>query len=415
MKIIFALALLASVLSGCGGNSQSLPEESNGSIETVPVSITDYEGGFKIFTQKELVRGAYEPEYGCYTGAYILSDKVSGGDIANFEQITGVEHGMYTYVYKMGQPFPSDWVLGCIAKMKTPNIIIVPENIDNPYDTKLLEKAARQCGEFSVPVFIHFYPVDNSCGYKSEEYRAFFQIARAYFSQYANKAAFVWDIGADSMDMAESFYPGDSFVDWAGINICMSIDYETQRLTEDIIPKLNYFYYTFQEKKPMFISQLAVSHFSSVNHAYYLNEADLAIGEIYMRTKEDFPRIKAVNYMSYNGIEPVNMNQGGDNYSVAADSRIANIYKAAVESEYFLSTLDFTSGGENFTQKCALPYEAIYHNDSFYADKYFMSFINGNEDTGQEVTIAGNEEYYPLTGLYVNSDFKARTVEVRRN
>jgi len=412
LKTIPALALTAIFLSGCGEIAQNPQENLHEAIETVPVSITDYEDGFKIFTERELVRGLYEPDSGCYIGAYILSDKTTGGEITAFERITGIEHGLYTYIYKIGQPFPTEWVLGCISKMKTPNIIFVPENADEPYNTKLLEEAAKKCGELSVPIFVHFYPVERSKGYEADGYKSFFQIARAYFSQYAPKAAFVWDIHMNDLDMAENFYPGDSFADWVGINISMDIEAESGELSENILPKLDYFYYTFQERKPLFISQLAISHFSSTNHAYYLNEADEALSQIYSRAM-NLPRIKAVNYMSYNSIEPLNMAQGNDNYSVASDSRIAAIYKNHLSDDYFLSDLNISSYGEIFTQKYALPYEAIYHGGAFYGDKYFMNAEANNSP--EDIIIANGKEYYPLAGLAANGDFSRRTVEVRLN
>ena len=413
MKILLALAISASFLTGCTQSNRIISEEFPDSIETVPASLTDYEGGFKIFTQKELVRGLYEPDTGCYIGAYILSDKVSGGNISNFERITATEHSFYTYILKIGQPFPSEWMLGCIAKMKTPNIILVPENIDEPYNTKLLEETAKKCGEFSIPMFVHFYPIENANSYDAAEYKSFFKIARAYFSQHAPKAAFVWDIHINSLDLAENLYPGDESTDWVGVNIYMDIEAQTGALTTGILPKLDYFYYTFQEKKPLFISQLAISHFSSTDHAYYLKEADTAAREIYLHTANNLPRIKAVNYMSYDSITPLNMAQGNDNYSVASDSRIANIYKQIVAGDYFLSNLEATAEGEIFAQKLPLPYEAVYHGGNFYADEYCVNLLAKNQST--EMILINDIPYYCLDNAFINGDFNRKIIEVRSN
>ncbi|MDL2248913.1 hypothetical protein LJB89_04390 [Tyzzerella sp. OttesenSCG-928-J15] len=415
-RILFSLLLLFSV-TGCSGREVSEAEEASG--ETVPVFITDYESGFRIFREEEVFSQLYEPDEGCYAGAYILSDKAVGG-IAEFERITGKEHAFYTYYLKMGQPFPTEWVLDCIAKMKTPNIVLVPENADNPFDTKLIEETAKKFGEFYVPMFVHFYPVKSGLYTSGEDYISFFKTARVYFSRYASNAAFVWDISAEDLDMINDFYPGDESVDWAGINLFSSGERGNDDLAlEDLTAKLDYFYYTFQQKKPVFISELAISHFSSKEHAYTVNEASGVMEGFFTQIAENYPRVKAVNYMSYNSIEPVNMKQDIYNYSVADNSKMTAVYKKSVEGEFFLSEIKAYSGGEMITQKVASPFYALYYDNAFYGDKRLIGEIGAKNISDENAIIIEKENYYPiepyLSGKQIlKGNLSKRTVEILR-
>jgi len=415
MKRILLLFVCLFIFSGCGAVSDIVDAEEHREEPYIAVISLDHSSGFNLFTLKTLESATFEPDAGVYIGAYILSCRIVAGDIGAFEVLTGKEHSFYTYFLKMGQPFPREWILDLIARMKTPNIILTPQNIERPFDRRLLREVAQSFGEINVPMFVHFFPVSHGASYDPERYISFFRTARQYFDYYAPNVALVWNIYADSLHLIERHYPGDDYVDWVGINLFV----DSQKTVEDIMAKLDFFHFHFQERKPIFISQLGISHFSSRNHAYHIAEASLVMEEVFRAVRTDYPRIKAINYMSFNGIDPVNMRQGIYNFSVTDNDRMTRVYNESIRDDYFLSIIEPRARGELFAQRISHSSRAVYHDGEF--------FVRTNTDIGEHLRMGetdkviniGAHEYYPLAqaagrAFTVHADFDLRAVEIRR-
>jgi len=240
-------------------------------------------------------RGLYEPENGCCVGAYILEDYVVNGDITEFEEKVGAEHAVYIYRMRLGGDFPFDWVLSCIAGMKTPFISVYPPENGRLYDREMLERTAGDCGTYNIPVFINFYPLTDSETFDAAEYAAFYIEARELFTEYAPKAAFVWSVDSCLAYGGLNYYPGDGYTDWAGLCIYADIggggDYPA------LDGELGYFYNTFRNRKPMMISEFAASHYSPETNSYFERQAAEFIVGFYENIAENYPRIKMINYM----------------------------------------------------------------------------------------------------------------------
>jgi len=414
--LFFLLGLSLFIISGCGaaffypGTTEDVYEP----YESV-ISISHTEG-FRIFTQDARTLERFEPKSGVYLGAYILSDRTVAGCMETFERLTNMEHSFYTYFLRMGQPFPADWVLSCIANMAMPNIVLVPQSMADPFNERLLQDTARKFGEINVQMFVHFFPISNDVRYDADGYISFFRMAREYFNQYAPNAALVWVIDMDSLHLIERLYPGDEYVDWVGINVLaprhMGIN--------DIRLKLDLFYFHFHERKPIFISQLGISHFSLHDHAYYVAEAAGIMAELFSAFLNDYPRIKAVNYMSFNGIDPVNMRRSLYNFSVTDNDHMTRAYTAAISDARFLSSVDFGAGGEQVVQRVRQVGNAFYHDGDFFIRAATYVLIgNGRQGCGNEVVSTGMNEYHPLKSILgdeeiIRADFNLRTVDIVR-
>ena len=410
--ILFILTL---ILSGCGAESSDPGAGEEAAEPYTAVLSPDRVERFKLFTEQMLVSGPYEPAAGAYIGAYILSDRIVMGDIQAFEALTGIEHSFYTYFLKMGQPFPTEWILDCIARMKTPNIVLTPRNIEDPFNESLLRESAVRVGEIFVPIFVHLFPVSRSAAYDPEEYTAFFRTAREYFNRYASNAALVWSIDADSLHLMDRHYPGDDYVDWVGINIFVDSDMSL----EDVRSRLDFFYFNFNERKPVFISQLAISHFSSRNHAYHISGASHIMEELFKSFINEYPRIRAINYMSFNAIDPVNMRQGIYNFSVTDNELMTRVYRAALSDAHFLGRVDFGAGGDLAARRIRKPGAVLYHEGEFFVRAH-IERDSGLLDYDRNALVSvGPHEYRPLTAaagreFRIHADFNLRTVELRR-
>jgi hypothetical protein len=355
-------------MSGCSGEEAKAVEPVSEIETAVPVFSGSYEEGFTLFREQDCNLSLYEPESGCLIGAYIQSSIPVNQDLKLFEASVGKEHSFYTYFMKMGQPFPADWVLNCISENKTPNIVITPENIDDPFNTSFLERTAKKISEFYVPVFVHIYPIKAEYGYDTREYINFYKVAAAVFKRYASNAALVWDIDLKDATLAEEYYPGDDYIDWVGLNVYQNIEDKNTNLPDNA--DFNHFYYMFQERKPIFISQLGISHFTKNTYSYHVKESGERFKDFYDSVKNDYPRVKAVNYMDYNGISPVNMPEGENNYSVTDHEDMTEYYSKAVSGEYFLSEVDFSLRGERVKQLIREPYKVNYYDGDYYLPEY---------------------------------------------
>ena len=415
MKRFILLVFTLFILSGCGTEFSAPDMELRADEHFEYDSRIYYAESFSLFRHVRLVSGRFEPIEGTYIGAYIQSDRIVAGDIMAFEQFVGREHSFYTYFLNMGQPFPSEWVLNCIAHMKTPNIVLLPGNIEQPFDEHLLRETARSFGEINVPMFVHFFPVSHSAAFTADEYAAFFRMAREYFNRYASNIALVWAIDAESLHLMERFYPGDDYVDWVGINIFI----DSQMSFYEVRLKLDTFYFHFQSRKPIFISQLGISHFTTRNHAYHVAEAIRMMELIFEAIIKDYPRIKAVNYMSFNGLDPVRQRRGIYNFSITDNGHMTRAYAAVIDDAHFLGRVDFNVGGALISQRISHPKAILYYRGDF--------FIRAHMDIGQNIGInapnagaivrVGAHEYYPLAlavdGMgAIRADFENRMIEI---
>jgi len=411
-----SILLIASmlVLSGCRSELYTSPEAIVDEDAFLRSGIYRAEQ-FSLFREERLTLARFEPPSGTYLGAYIRSDTIVAGNIELFEQMVGREHSFYTYFLKLGQRLPTEWVLECIAHVRTPNIILEPNNIATPFNKHLLRYTARSFGDISVPMFVHFYPVSHSASYNTEDYLTFFRAARTYFERYAPNVAFVWVIDADSFHLMDAMYPGDDYVDWVGINLFV----DSQATICDVRLRIDSFYFNFQERKPIFISQLGISHFSAHDHTHRVRESSEMMLGIFLAIERYYPRIKAVNYMSINSIDPVRNRGGMHNFSLTDNEHITRAYAEVVDNPHFLTRVNFNPGGNEISQRLSHPNPVRYYRGDFFVRSH-MDIGGGTRNLNiapSAVVEMDNIRYYPLSTTVEGSgairvNFDLQTVEI---
>jgi len=390
-----AILLIAStiILSGC-------LREPSVSPDAIPAEDTILRSGiyraerFSLFREERLTLARFEPPTGTYLGAYIRSDRVVAGNIELFEQMVGREHSFYTYFLKLGQRLPTEWVLECIALVRTPNIILEPNNIAQPFNRHLLRYTARSFGDISVPMFVHFYPVSHGAAYDTDAYLAFFRAARGYFERYAPNVAFVWVIDSDSLHLMDMMYPGDEYVDWVGINLFV----DSQATIDDVRLRLDSFYFNFQERKPIFISQLGISHFSAHDHTHRVRESAEMMADIFEAIERYYPRIKAINYMSINSIDPRRNRGGTYNFSLTDNEHITRAYAEVIDNPHFLTRVNFNPGGNEISQRLSHPNPIRYYRGDFFVRSHMDIGGTGNLNISPSAVVNMDDiRYYPLS------------------
>lgn len=410
-RLIIHMIFFCFIITACQMSQKDMQQATYNQEDKLTLNEYLYEKtNYKLFINKEKSLELYEPPNNCYIGAYILSNPDLNFEIDNFEEITKKSHGIYLRNLKLGKPFPIEWVLECTAKMKTPFIIVQPPSIDYPYQDFLLEETARAFGEYYIPIFVEFYPDPQQYG-NSKEYKEFFNKARNIFNKYAPNVAFVWSVNYKNIKDSMPYYPGDDFVDWVAINLYDMLDVENKDDVidnKDIFNEIDFFYFLFQDKKPIMISQLGISHYSKQNHGYYVDEAAKKIEDFYKKIKIYYPQIKTVNYMDFDNIEVAPEEMGYDNFKITAHKNLLESYISVVNNEYFTDSLDTQNHGQK-AHYWFVSYYPIYKKDNefFISDKvleYEWNIKNLNLEEIDSIKI-NDSTYYLLSKLARDNGF----------
>ena len=402
-KKAFITLVYVFALSGCGVNAQPYVSEAPGNVQQT-VAIKDQPDEYTLFYEQDYPLSLYEPESGCYVGAYVLSNRDINFDITKFDDMTGKVHAVSVYNLKAGNPFPDTWVISCVAEKKTPYFILTPPNGYNPYDISMINSLAEQFGELYVPMFVEFYPVSGLPA-DSKAYINFFRYAREKFKEKASNVAFVWAVDAKDAVDSDVYYPGDSYVDWVGLHAIEPLSGDNYGV--DLFNAIDYFYYTYQKSKPIAISQFAASHYTNEDYIYKNQIAAYEINRVYSSIANSYPRIKMINYMDFD--EPISdPKKKSDCYTVTENNVVLSAYTSAVADERFLcSTAAYDP--PNDIQLMRSPFPVLKIGEYWYASEYsFMYDLNTKGTLGER--LIDGRKYYNINFFLKNSQ-KSLTVD----
>ena len=94
----------------------------------------------------------FEPQQGCYIGAFIERDNTVHGDIEAFEGLTGKKHASYFTYVGYGRPFPAAWVAKVKARHAAPHIAFEPNNgLNEVQDDDYLRDLGTRCRAHRLP------------------------------------------------------------------------------------------------------------------------------------------------------------------------------------------------------------------------------------------------------------------------
>ena len=248
----------------------------------------------ELYVLDTIKSGKYEPESGIYTGAYVQKDDNIQGDLLAYESLVGQKQTFKVFTYQPDVGINKQDILRCIAQKKTPYIKLL---LGSDYDlTPLYQFIFDMKESYHTPIFIELYPLTEK-DYSISMYKETYQRAYEILHKYLNDIVVVWSTDETrAMDMA-LYYPGNSYVDWAGINVYIPRYKNGERYFYQGTNSLDYWYKSFQYKKPMLISALAISHFSRIDHTYTIEETRDQLSLFYGTVLEAYPRLKGMIYM----------------------------------------------------------------------------------------------------------------------
>ncbi|MCX7597690.1 MAG: glycosyl hydrolase, partial [Armatimonadetes bacterium] len=213
--------------------------------------------------------GPYEPAYGCYIGAYVELDPTVKGDVDGFERLVGKKHLSYFRYVGYGQPFPFAWVKELKARGQVPHIAWEPnQGLDAVQDDEYLRGWAEAARRADVPIFLRFASEMNGNwqawsgdpALYVEKWRLVYRVMH----QIAPKVIMVWCPFAVPQGSITSYYPGDEYVDWVGVNIysVKRHDGDPNKIAgQDPRDLLRYVYKLYAPRKPIAICEYAATHY----------------------------------------------------------------------------------------------------------------------------------------------------------
>ncbi|WP_317367768.1 glycosyl hydrolase [uncultured Tyzzerella sp.] len=391
------IIVLSFILVGC---SQNISEESIVAVN----SQNSYKNIelYNIYKNDKYILKKYEPEEKCYLG--VFTEQTDGDFIEEYKDFTKTNPSLYMYSQRLDDSYPLSWVLNCYSNLKTPFITILPPKDEkNIFNKMLIKNVAKDFGSLQIPMFISIYPANNYFADKRQEYIKFLQDAKTYFEMYAPNVAIAWSIDKDFSYQLKDFYPGDSYVDWVGLDIYEDIN-ENNKL-DIMFKELDFFYKTYSTKKPIFLN-VAISHFGSTSYNYNIDEKIKEINRYFNRIPSKYKRIKMVNYINYDTFKTDKINK--QNYLVTDNKKILEAYTKALNNENFLDTVIFADNKREIIQEYKLNILAYKIDNKFFVDKsYFdLNKIQLNDLYLKDSININGKDYYKIENILKENNMK---------
>lgn len=314
----------------------------------------------------QYIYSSFEPTEGFYLGAYVLSNRYINHSIEEFDLLTGEHHQLNMTYIKAGQEIDKDFMLNCIAELKTPYIIIYPSITGEIDDYEDLITTLKSVSNYDVPVFISIYPSPIENGVETDSYITFFRTSYQFIQEVIQDVAVVWSIDVENYSVAMDYYPGDDYVDWIGMNLRVH-DYKEGYL-DDIIS----FYEIFQDHKPLILNELAVSHYSNTLHQYSIDEAIEALKAIYTLIPY-YPRIKGVNYLNVHVSDRLDYV-----YSLTEDQSLLETYQDLIADVNNISTLSGRDQSKGTTHYTFYTEILDYNDELFMEENYIIQSLGSS-------------------------------------
>lgn len=289
----------------------------------------------------------FEPEYGCYIGAFVDKDPRIRGDMRLFERLTGKPHASYFTYVGYGQPFPKEWVQAVKEVGAVPQIAFEPnEGLQAVQEDTYLRQWALAAREARCPIFLRFASEMNGTwqAYSGNPslYIQKWRLVHRVMAEVAPNVAMVWNPYCTPTRPIRWYYPGDAYVDWVGVNL-YSVhhhDNDIRRPSDQEDPRdlLRFVYDLYSDRKPIMICEYAATHYCLACRQPTVGFALEKMKQLYQSLPTQFPRVKMINWFNCDTI------QAGiavNNYALTDDDRILQLYRQLIDNPYFLSRVSY--------------------------------------------------------------------------
>jgi len=297
----------------------------------------------------------FEPTVGAYLGAYAESDQ-KVHDTKNwkyfytdkFPELTGRKHAAYMLYTTWGRSFEelSAHVEEAKEHGTALQIALQPMNglaevTDGPY----LRAYARAAAEAGVPIFLRFANEMNGNwvpwhGDPKAYIEKFRLVADVFHEEAPDNVAVVWAPNDIPVDNITQYYPGDAYVDWVGVSLYSIYNPALDPLKAGVdrsnhLQKFEHVYNLYAKKKPLFISEGAISYVYPEQNKLVDAWAAYRTKEFYATLPMLYPGVKAVFWFDATKTEA----SREKHFMLSANDTLLGAYKQAIQHPFYLDTI----------------------------------------------------------------------------
>lgn len=324
-KLPIGILICTLLLTGCGRGEPA-------SIQVIHNIVPKEEMQIDVYLPQDMIAGKYEPEAAVYLGADVEHNVELEGKMNQFEKMIDKEQAFRVFQYKKRGDISSTEILECIASKEVPYVKVMP---NNRYDLMpVYEMIGDLSTRYESPIFIELFPVS---GQEMDPilYTKYYEDGYKLIKKYIKDAVVVWSIDWNQVYDTPIYYPGNHLVDWVGLNVAIP-KYRGGKAFE-VTPeeRIDFWYKTFQNEKPMMLSTLAVSHFSRIDHTYTIEDTKNKLNYFYNQMTKDYPRIKGIIYSDVDMYQVTA--KGTEDYRITSQKKLREHMQGLQDQEVFKS------------------------------------------------------------------------------
>lgn len=287
----------------------------------------------------------FEPEYGTYIGMYTERDPQMNNYYDRSEKFYGKKHALYLAYSQVGKPFPKQYVAR--AKQAGAALQIAWEPMDglDAVKEETVRQWAREAKASGIPIFLRYASEMNGNWVvwhgDPQKYIQNFRMVHDIMEQEAPNVAMVWSPGDVPMYSIAPYYPGDDYVDWVGVSL-YSEPYENgdpkqgNMQATSPVERLDYLYRTYADRKPLMISETAVSHYANLPQESFTDYGLLNLQRLYEIMPYKYPRLKSITYFNVN----LEMKESKNNYLLRDNEAMMKLYSRMISSPFYLTKVE---------------------------------------------------------------------------
>ncbi|CAN5606583.1 hypothetical protein BH11ARM2_BH11ARM2_30020 [soil metagenome] len=285
----------------------------------------------------------HEPVAGCYLGANIEREEATH-DPQAFNNLVQKHHAMFFRYRAYSVAFPKREAEYLGHAKSGMQIAFEPSSLAKVRDNDYLRRFALDCRNSGIPIFLRFASEFNGLWtpYHAdpEAYKAAFRTVAGVMHRTASNVAMVWCPNEIPQEPIDRYYPGQTAVDWVGVNFYSVIynDADRSRGAEWRWPtdQIDYVYRKYSGRHPIMVGEWAATHLSSVDHVERPDFAIRKIRQFYAVAPLLYPRLKAINWLSFNALKYARGDRQLNNYSLYDSDPVASAYAAEVHRDWYV-------------------------------------------------------------------------------
>ncbi|TMV48436.1 hypothetical protein FE783_18145 [Paenibacillus mesophilus] len=284
----------------------------------------------------------FEPEYGMYFGLYSEQDSEMGNFFSKSTAIYGRKHAMYLAYATYGEEFPARYVQRAKEAGGALQIAWQPlGGLDAVADDAYLRQWAKAAKAAGIPIFLRYAGEMNgdwtAWSGDAAKYIEKFRIVASVMHAEAPNVAMVWSPGDVPRFNMAGFYPGDEYVDWVGVSLYTE-PYSHGNPDESMeantpIEKLEELYALYADRKPVMLSESAVSHYTNVDGKSHTDFALMNLDRLYRVMRVKYPRLKAITYFNVD----LKTKESRNDYLLRDNPELLALYKSIIADPYMLT------------------------------------------------------------------------------